>query len=112
MEIFPWVIAALVAVGSFAFFVRIMQEEKRELRAEISILKADIVKLNEYIDIQRGDITQLTGDLRAAQSALTAEITKAKIKRELDQIEHPTDETHGNGRIDTTPQADWVGDDE
>lgn len=110
MEIIaPWVVAALVAAGSFAFFVRIMDEQKRELRAEIAVLKAEIVKLNEYVDIQRGEITDLTGELRMAQGTLTAEIAKAKLERDLEHIKHPED-THG--RIDTTPQADWVSDDE
>ena len=84
-----WLIAALVAVGSFALVYRMMDERTRELRTMVVALRAEIVKKDEYIDIFRGEMIDLNGELRHAQGTFSAKLSEAKLNREIENIEHP-----------------------
>jgi hypothetical protein len=101
MEIVPWVIAAFVAGGSFAFFIRIMEEQKREMRATISAQA-------EHIEILQGDIVALQSRLNFELGVSQADYVKTQEKKRLDELKHPAPEHER----DDVEQADWVGDDE
>jgi hypothetical protein len=104
MEIVPWVIAALVAGGSFAFFICFMQQQVSELKQTVS-------KQAEHIEMLQGEILTLEGKLKFEVGASQRPYLDAKQRLEIEELERAANNVE-HERNDEPPQADWVGDDE